>query len=173
MNRTDYPTLETERLSLNQLSQADWSNISYLRSDPVVNTYVKRPPAKSKKEAVAFINKINKGINESKWYYWAIRYKGQQELIGTICLWNFSDNKNTAEVGYDLTPDNQGKGVMNEALSRVIEFGIKDLDLHAIEAFTHHLNTASIRLLEKNEFIHIVDRIDDDNEDNMVYVLST
>ena len=36
------------------------------------------------------------------------------EMIGSICLWNFTDNQKSAEIGYDLSPKYQRKGIMNE-----------------------------------------------------------
>ena len=58
-----------------------------------------------------------------------------------------------AEVGYDLNPIFQRKGIMSEALNKVINFGFNELGLDNIEAYTHIQNENSKKLLEKNGFI--------------------
>jgi ribosomal-protein-alanine N-acetyltransferase len=86
-------------------------------------------------------------------------------------LWNFSENKKRAEVGYDLNPIYQRKGIMNEALKQIIEFGFVDLNLDKIEAFTHAENENSLKLLEKNGFYIDENRKDEDNLNNLIFVI--
>jgi ribosomal-protein-alanine N-acetyltransferase len=164
------PELTTDRLILRDLSITDRNTILFLRSDPTVNEYVKRPAPSNLEEAEDFITKIQTGIAEGTTYYWAIVLSEKPEqMIGSICLWNFSADKKTAEVGYDLDPSQQKKGIMNEALNKVIQYGFDTLDLSNIEAFTHGQNAASKTLLEKNNFRLNPNRSDYDNPDNVVY----
>lgn len=74
------------------------------------------------------------------------------KLIGTICLWNINQENYSAEIGYELHPEWQGKGIMKEALSKIIDYGFQKMKLKEIEAFTNPLNDSSTRLLEKNNF---------------------
>ncbi len=171
MKFNSFPEIKTDRLYLRQLIVSDWEIISYLRSDKLVNTYVDRPKAETREDAVAFIDKINNGIKEGQWLYWGISLKDNPKLIGTICLWNFSENGRVAEVGYDLHPEFQGMGIMNEALKNIITYGFKNLDLDLIEAFTHKKNESSRRLLEKNNFGCNFDKVDEYNKNNEVYEL--
>jgi ribosomal-protein-alanine N-acetyltransferase len=173
MKFTPFPKINTERLILRRLKQSDWEMISYLRSDKIVNKFVKRPKTENKEDALKFINKINNGIDNNEWIYWSITMRDYKafigELIGTICLWNFSNDKKIAEVGYDLYPTFQGKGIMNEALNCVVDFGFNKLSLNKIEAFTHKDNESSIRLLKKNKFHYIKNRKDENNSDNIIF----
>ncbi|WP_407557462.1 GNAT family N-acetyltransferase [Winogradskyella sp. 4-2091] len=100
---------------------------------------------------------------------WGITLKDKSELIGTICLWNFSVDKKVAEVGYDLNPKFHNKGIMTEALNLVLDFGFNQLKLQKIEAFTDTKNENSKRLLTKNGFILNPSRKDVDNESNLIY----
>ena len=75
-----------------------------------------------------------------------------EKLIGTICLFDFSDDNLKAEIGYELLPEFQGKGIMQEATSKVIDFGIQCIGLNLIKAITHSENQSSTRLLEKFNF---------------------
>jgi len=169
MNKNYLPKIKTERLLLRELKQSDWEVISYLRSDQIVNKFVKRPSAETKEKALAFISKISDGIKKQNIYYWSISEKSNPEMVGSICLWNFSKDKKTAEIGYDLNPKFQQKGIMNEALKSVLEFGFENLKLEVIEAFTHKENASSKKLLERNKFKLIRGRKDEDNKDNIIY----
>lgn len=109
INFNPFPIIKTERLLLRRLDVSDWNVISYLRSDVIVNKFVRRPKAENKTEAIKFIDKINEGIGNNEFIYWSICLKNRPVMIGSICLWNFSPDKKTAEVGYDLNPDFQKK----------------------------------------------------------------
>ncbi len=147
-----FPILATERLIIRQLSVSDVQEIFLLRSNALVNKYLDRPPSKTIDDAKVFIQTINENIQKNNSIYWAITLSDTNKLIGTICLFNFSDDNLKAEIGYELLPDFQGKGIMQEALSKVINFGFQQIGLHSIEAYTHSENRCSTRLLEKLNF---------------------
>jgi ribosomal-protein-alanine N-acetyltransferase len=171
MKANQFSEINTERLLLRRLMESDWEMISYLRSDKEVNKFVKRPSAESKEKALEFINKINNGIDNQNSFYWTIAEKNSNQMIGSICLWNFTKDRKTAEIGYDLSPKFQGKGIMNESLISILEFGFKNLNLDLIEAYTHTRNVTSKKLLERNRFILDVNRKDEHNQDNIIYKL--
>lgn len=151
-NFMPFPVLKTERLTLRQLVSSDDKEIFALRSDDNVNKYLDRKPSKSIDDAKNFIQTINENIQRNDSIYWAITLNGTNKLIGTICLFDFSDDNSKAEIGYELLPDFQGKGIMQEATSKVIAFGIQDIGLNSIEAYTHSENESSARLLKKLNF---------------------
>lgn len=124
---------------------------------------------KSISDALKFIKELNEYLENNKSISWGITFKDDPKIIGTICLWNFSQNNKTAEVGYDLNPKFHKKGIMSEALKMIINFGFKELKLNKIEAFTHTENENSKKLLEKNGFQFIKDRKDLDNESNIIF----
>lgn len=169
MESNHFPELQTERLLLRRLMPTDWRAISFLRSDKTVNEFVDRPRAESKEEALAFISKIGSAIDNQISYYWAITEKDQDIMIGSICLWNLSTDGKVAEVGYDLSPAFQGKGIMNESLNCLLSFGFDKLHLQVIEAYTHRLNEQSKKLLVKSGFVLAVDKYDEDYVDNIVF----
>ena len=57
-----------------------------------------------------------------------------------------------AEIGFDLARGYWGKGIMQEALMPVIEFGFKQMRLEKIEATVVQENVRTIRLLRKLNF---------------------
>jgi len=151
-----FPELLTNRLLLRKLEPADAVRIYELRTDPRVNEYVDRPPASSVEDGLRFIHRININISEGDCLYWAIVPKQEQDLIGTICLWNWNKTARLAEVGFELLPAWQGRGFMHEALHRIMDYAFEQLPLAQVEAWVHPQNNPCIRLLEANGFERIV-----------------
>lgn len=174
MNFTPFPLLKTERLLLRKIKESDSDVILFLRSDKTVNKFIERTEnrkTKNKNDALKFIKEITEAIEKNKSISWGITLKDNPQIIGTICLWNFSKDKKNAEVGYDLNPKFQQKGIMNEALKSIINFGFNTLKLNKIEAYTHKHNLSSKNLLEKNKFKFIEDKKDEYNADNIIFEL--
>lgn len=147
-----FPELATERLSLRCLKPDDAPEVFFLRSNPRVQKYIKRPPAVHLDDAKEFITKILTRLENNESILWGIVPKDQQKLIGTICLWNLDKVNAIGEVGYELHPDCFGKGIMTEALVKVVHFGFNDMKLKRIDAYTNKENTRSINMLERNGF---------------------
>ena len=164
-----FPLLQSSRLILRKISEQDNNQMFRIRQDQHINQYIDRPPLKNAKEALAFITKIDAGIEHDKWIYWGLGHKESSELIGTICLWNFSDDKTSAELGYELLPEFQKKGLMTEALEEVIEYAFLTLHLKDLKAYTHRDNKRSSRLLEKLDFT--VQENSSEESENMIYCL--
>jgi ribosomal-protein-alanine N-acetyltransferase len=153
INFAPFPFLTTERLRFRQLAPEDVNEVFKLRSDERVNKFIARTQCKTIEEAGAFINKINRGINNNDCIYWAITFKNDSRLIGTICLWNIQPENYRAEIGYELIPDFWRKGIMKEAIPKVVEYGFETMKLHSLEANLDPDNLQSVMLLEKNGFI--------------------
>ena len=165
-----FPILESERLTLREITLKDNEQIFFLRTDNEVNKFIYRPNKhKTVKEAEDFIIKIRKGTETGENINWGITIPNVSEIIGSICLWNFSEDRKVAEVGYDLHPQYQGKGYMSEALKAVLKYGFEELDLEEIEAFTEKENESSKTLLIKNDFQLNANKVDADNANNSVY----
>jgi ribosomal-protein-alanine N-acetyltransferase len=84
-----------------------------------------------------------------QFYDWAIISKADGRMIGTCGFVRFDCPHNSAEIGYVLNPDHQGKGYMYEAARRVMQFGFSVLGLHRIEARYMTENLPSRRVMEK------------------------
>tara|TARA_R100000935_G_scaffold10457_1_gene20896 strand:+ start:120 stop:647 length:528 start_codon:yes stop_codon:yes gene_type:complete len=171
MNFHPFPVIETERLILRKITLEDWPLISYLRSDKTVNQFVKRPNADTQEKAVEFIERTLASINEKELIYWSISLADDPKMIGSICIWNFSEDKKTGEVGYDLDPKFHKLGIMNEALQAVIKFGFSELSLDKIEAYTQENNENSKNMLLRNNFIWNESKIDEGNLMNIIFEL--
>ena len=163
-----FPELKTSRLLLRNLNSDDYEVMFYLRSDKTVNTFIKREGAKKLEDAIDFVKMIQKGYEDGDNINWAICKKEDNKMIGSICLWNFSEDLKTAEVGYALHTEYQNQGIMNEALKSIIEFGLNTLNFNNNDAFTDHANQNSLKLLEKNGFKLQKGVKDPGNENNII-----
>ena len=163
--------LETERLILRQINENHTEDILKIRSNEVINRYVKRNSPKTNYDALAFILHIQKKTQDKEIIFWGISYKDDPRLIGTICLWNFSHDRKTAEVGYELLPDYHKKGIMSEAFRNVLTFGFNDLQLQKILAFTNPFNHDSQTLLVKHGFVLDEKMKDKEIPDNIIFSL--
>jgi ribosomal-protein-alanine N-acetyltransferase len=148
-NFTPFPILTTERLTLRQLLISDEEEIFTLRSDREINKYLDRQLSNTIGDARNFISKVNENINKNISLYWAITIGNSNTLIGTICLYGFSDENNNCEIGYELLSNFKGQGIMKEALEKVIDYAFNKIKVQKIEAFLHRDNLRSVNLLEK------------------------
>jgi len=152
LDLTIFPVLTTGRLTLRRLGMNDAPEIKKLRSDKRVNEYLDRPGSITTREAKEFIQKIEKAISNNESAYWAITLTNEDKLIGTICYWNISLEKEMAEIGYELHPDFQGKGIMQEAILSVLKYGFDIMKIKTITALPLAENKKSIQVLLKNHF---------------------
>jgi ribosomal-protein-alanine N-acetyltransferase len=149
---TPFPILITERLTLRQLVISDAQEIFTLRSDSEINKYLDRQVSNTIEDARNFINKVNENINKNDSLYWAITFSARNILVGTICLFGFSDENGSCEIGYELLTNFQGQGIMKEAAEKVIDYAFNTIKVKKIEAFLHRDNQSSIKLLDKFSF---------------------
>jgi len=174
MNRrvlTSFPTLTTERLELRRLFEEDKQEIFDLRNDERVNLYLDRERPENIQDAIDFVRDINKGVEEGQNFYWVICRRTNPRLLGTICLYNFSEEEQSAEIGFELSSEAQGMGLMKEAIPAVIQFAFSQLPLVRLDAFTRTENSRSIQLLERNNFIFQSETPGENNQLNRIYFL--
>jgi [ribosomal protein S5]-alanine N-acetyltransferase len=151
---TPFPVLTTERLLLQQITEADADALFALRSDPSTMQYIPRPLLKSMPDVLKLIASFDHGIHQNERITWGIYSKTDKAatLIGTIGYVNIAPEHFRAEVGYLLHPGQRGKGIMTEALKAVVDYGYNMMKFHSIEAIVNPENKESMLLLERNAF---------------------
>src|SRR3954463_10826142 len=97
-------SLSTERLTLRKPRLEDANEIFALRSNAEVNRYIDRKPAITIEDAIEFLRNIVRGVENGGSQYWAICLTESGELVGTICLFDYSPDRQVAEIGYELLP---------------------------------------------------------------------
>jgi ribosomal-protein-alanine N-acetyltransferase len=169
MNSAIFPILTTERLTLRRLSINDKDDILALRSDVEINKYLGRQLSKTTEDAINFINKVNDNIEKKIAYYWAITLTNTKTVVGTICLFDFSEN--SCEIGYELMNQFKRQGIMKEAVQVVIDYTFQTLKVKKILAFTHYENQNSTKLLTKFNFVKSKDP-DKENPNLNIFTLT-
>jgi [ribosomal protein S5]-alanine N-acetyltransferase len=147
-----FPTLETERLILRQLTFEDTDFIFQHFSDPQVTEYLMdEPPLTDSSQAQEIIRFFMEPEGKTQ-NRWGMIRKTDQRLIGTCGFHKWDKERFRTEMGYDLTPACWGQGYMTEALRAMISSGFERMALNRIDAMVYVDNPRSYKLLEKLGF---------------------
>lgn len=163
--------IETERLRLRPLRRHDLEDLYRLKTDPLTVKYTEQEVHRSRSETEAFISYINEGIQMQRWVYYVLADKESDRLLGTITLWNFNAGRDVAEVGYELMPELWGKGLMREAMEKILEIGFQKLLLKEIEAFTSARNMESLQLLHRFNFEFVKNVYDEEKGELTEFII--
>lgn len=142
-----FPSLTTDRLLLRQLQPTDANACFVFKSDFDVTKHYGQEPHQTVDNTRAWIQRLQDAYERHEVIFWCLTLKGEDTVIGSCTLWNFSPEYYCAELGYELHPAYWRKGLMTEALAAVVACGFTQLGLHRIEATTLAENTSSRKLL--------------------------
>ena len=152
-----FPTLETDRLTLRQLTLDDAETLFALRTNPEVTRYLDHINDENVAATVKLIETIDSRYASGDGINWAITLRNSpassSEIIGVVSLWRIDKVNHRGEAGYMLHPDMWGQGMMTEAFRAVLDYGFKVINLHSVEANTSVGNVASQALLLKCGFV--------------------
>jgi [ribosomal protein S5]-alanine N-acetyltransferase len=151
MKNRSFPTIETERLHLFEISKRHIPAMYQLFTDPEVTKFYHVLPVKNLNDMAVIIQMLKSKYEKAEAVRWGISLKNSDHLIGTIGFNNYSKGHRAA-VAYALMPGYWRQGYMTEAISAVLEFGFRKLNLIRIEAEVMPGNDASEKLLQKNGF---------------------
>ncbi|SDD91452.1 ribosomal-protein-alanine N-acetyltransferase [Mucilaginibacter pineti] len=152
-NFEPFPVLTTERLVLRRFSADDAADFFEVRSNEAVMQYIARPLAKTLEDALALLKVIDDLLTSNNGITWCISLKNDSRFIGSIGFWRIEKENHRAEIGYLLNPAYHGRDIMQEALDVVLNFGFEIIGLHSVAAKVDPHNFASIKLLERNNFV--------------------
>jgi [ribosomal protein S5]-alanine N-acetyltransferase len=147
-----FPELETESLILRQIRSSDTEAIYAFFSDAEVLRYHDAEPFANLERAGRLINTWHDRFLTYQSIRWGIARKDENIIIGTCGFRFWGKPMFCAELGYELSKVYWRKGIMTEALLRIIRFGFENMELNRIEATVMLENTASMNLLSKLGF---------------------
>ncbi|MFD4929873.1 GNAT family N-acetyltransferase [Peribacillus butanolivorans] len=142
-----FPILETERLILREITKEDAEGIFACFSNENVTRYYGQETLESIEEAVKFVDFFSNNYNEKRGIRWGIEKKETKGIIGTIGFNAWLPKHKRAEIGYEIHPEQWGKGYASEAVSRVLTYGYDVMNLTRIGAVVFLNNEASNKLL--------------------------
>lgn len=148
----DFPKLQTERCTLRRATDKDRYDLFELYSQENVVKYMPFTPFISVEDAIGEMKWYQKIFEEQSGLRWMIEDMESGKLIGTCGFLNYEKEHNRIEIGYDLTPDYWGKGIMTEVVKYIMHFGFLTMKVNKIEAKVEPENEASLRLMHKLGF---------------------
>lgn len=143
------PELTTPRLTMRQMLLADCGDMYEYASRHDVTKYVTWYPHPDRDYTNEYLRYLGNRYAAGMFYDWAIVYEPDCKMVGTCGFTSFNFVADSAEVGYVLNPAYWGKGIMQEALARVLQFGFENLGLNRIEAKYIEDNVRSRHVMEK------------------------
>lgn len=142
-----YPTtLTTERLLLRPLMPGDVDDIFSIFSLPEVTRYYEIDTMTDICQATTLLDHF---IASGRL---GICMRGNDTLIGSCGLFAFNAPYFSASLGYDLSPEYWGRGIMNEALKALFGYGYSSLGMNRLNALVYPDNKASINVLKRLGF---------------------
>jgi RimJ/RimL family protein N-acetyltransferase len=140
----------TERLILRHFQSHDVSAFVAYRSDPEIARY-QSWSSTNEDEARSFMRQQQQtrfGV-PGEWFQIAIARKETDALIGDVGVQIKSHDPASAEIGFTLSRENQGKGYASEAVRKVLSVLFEETGVERVEGVTDSRNKASIELLQR------------------------
>ena len=150
----DLPTLETERLILRKMILNDAEAVFAYASNSEVSRYTLWETHRSIEDSRAFLEFATQKYENGGEPDWGIVYRGNGCLVGACGLVNWEAEHARAEVGFVLSREYWGRGLMSEAVRAILRFGFKRMNLNRIEARCIAENAASARVMEKAGMVY-------------------
>ena len=149
-------TLETDRLLLRPWKESDLDDFYEYASVPGVGEMAGWPPHADKDVSRTVLERF---INGKKTF--ALVYKENGKVIGSLGVEKYALEDKLSEffdyrgrsIGYVLSKDYWGKGLMPEAVNRVISYLFDELDYDFLLSGHFDFNKRSSRVQEKCGFI--------------------
>lgn len=148
-----WPTLETPRLRLRRLQDADLPIFMAYRNDPDIARYqgwesISRADAQ---EFIRYMQEAPLGVPGLGMQI-AIESKATGLLVGDCYFQISPDDPRQAELGYTLASHAQGRGLATEAVRAWLTYAFPAFDLHRVTALLDVRNMRSAALLERLGF---------------------
>jgi RimJ/RimL family protein N-acetyltransferase len=140
--------LQTERLLLREMTEADAEHLVRLAQNPNVTRYLPEPPLAGVEEAVRLLKAVIFPQYANRIGRWAVVRRDTGELIGW-CGLKYIAGANEYDLGYRYFEEHWGRGYATEAALAVLRYGVERLRGARIVGKAMVGNAGSRRVLEK------------------------
>ena len=144
------PRLETARLLLRRWQKRDVDDLYEYARHPEVGPNASWLPHPNRQHSMLVLVKVFMKEDGQ----WAIEHKELRKVIGAISLHRDAKRSapNTRALGYSLSHDFWGQGLMSEAAPVVVAYGFERMRLDLISCYHFEGNERSRRIIEKCGF---------------------
>jgi ribosomal-protein-alanine N-acetyltransferase len=150
---TQFPILKTPRLTLRELSLKDAEAIFKMRANQRVNQFIARPTMEDSESAADLVQRTRDAYANQQAIGWAGVLRDGVTIIGSCGFNRFEAENLRAEIGGEMAPKYWGKGIAQEAVAAILQFGLETIGLHAIEAKVDPGNRGACALLDRFGFV--------------------
>lgn len=156
--------LLTSRLRLRRWEQADLTAFCALTSDPAVMRWVGDGSLLSRELTATWIDKANANIGLWGYGTHAVTRREDGKVLGWAGLIRseHTPEPERAEIIYALAPDSWGLGYATELAGGILQWTWQHTTLAAVLATVDPANTASLAVLAKLGFSHLLERLDEE-----------
>ena len=145
------PTIELNGARLRPLRAADAAALYAILRDPVVTELTSYPEVTTQLVDMMIERSL------SRWAAgepsrWGVALPDDDQLVGTCGFNDWSQAHRWAEIAFDLSPTQWGKGVMRRAVAAANQWAFQQDQIDRVQAFVRVDNHRSIRLLERSGF---------------------
>ncbi len=131
----------------------DVKQISLILSDPNVVTYYGIDSPVSIERARDIVEKRRDRFESGDAIRWALARKVDNLYIGSVGIRHTDAKAGIIEIGYELSSDQWGQGLMTEAIAGVVSYIFRRTKVFRIEALVETGNDRSMALLERLGFV--------------------
>ncbi len=163
--------IETERLNLREVTEADAAFVLELLNDPDFIRNVADRGVRTLEEARRYVaEKFVESYRRDGFGFWLVEPKETETPAG-ICGLVKRDTLPGVDVGYAFLPAFRSKGYASESASAVMSYARETLGLRRLYAIVNPDNAVSVRVLEKlgMRFERMV-RLSDDEPEIKLFV---
>ena len=142
--------IETERLNLREMSEADAAFVLEILNDPGFVRFVADRGVRTLEDAARYIDeRFMESYRQHGFGLWLVETKDGKAPAGMCGLLKRGAPVPGVEVGYAFLPTSRGKGYAFEAASAAAAYACDVLGLPSLYAVVNPDNAVSIRVLEK------------------------
>jgi ribosomal-protein-alanine N-acetyltransferase len=149
--------IETERLILALLKPSDFNSLLEMYKEADAFKYI--APLRDKEDHfyLSFLEKKQGEIDRGNGYYWVIKNRSTQEMMGAINLTPIP-NTERMQIGWQLKSAYHRCGYAYEAAEAALQYAIRNTDIDPIFAVFEVGNIASEKMIKRLGFKKLEER---------------
>lgn len=137
------------KISLRALEETDVLDVLAYSKNKEFTKHLNFSDNPTLENTLAFIKSTNVDIKNQTRLYWGIQI--ENKIVGTIGFLNIKGKE--AELGFGISPEFWGKGIVNQCMSFLIHLGFNQIKLEKLIVGTINENIRTIEFSKKEGFI--------------------
>lgn len=138
-----------QKIILRQLENSDGNDVLEYSKDKDFTKHLGFSDNPTLETSLSFIKNTNNDIKNNSRHYWGIQINNK--IVGTIGFLNIK--KKEAELGFGISSNYWGKGIINQCISFLIHFAFNQMNLDKLIVGTINENLRTIGFAKKEGFV--------------------